>query len=118
MIVAMSYFLGNRPIERTLAFGLTLAAVFWFVLTHRTIFSVASFTGLLYGVCVCFVIRMLDVAAMFEGTLWIIVTILIGIKYGIKAAGLSVLGWLLLSIAMVLAINLVNRVLWRQHPKV
>lgn len=55
---------------------------------------------------------------MTEGTLWMVVTILIGIKYGIKAAGMSVLAWLLLSLVMVLVINLVNRIFWRQHPKV
>lgn len=116
--MASLYYLGNRPVERICAFGLTVTAIFWFAINHQSIFSEASFIGLLYGVFVCFFVRMFGISAMYEGTVWIVVTILIGIKYGIKAAGMSVLGWLLLSFAMVLAINLANRVLWKQHPKV
>jgi hypothetical protein len=118
MIVAMSYFLGNRPIERILAFLLTLAAVVWFGVSHQTALSETSFIGLICGIVACFFTRTLGVSAMTEGTLWMVVTILIGIKYGIKAAGMSVLAWLLLSLVMVLVINLVNRIFWRQHPKV
>jgi hypothetical protein len=113
--MASLYFLENRPVERIFAFGLTMAAVFWFVVNHRSVFSEASLTGLLYGVCLCFLIRMLGVSAMSEGTLWMIITVVIGIKYGIKAAGISVLGWVLMSLAMALAIVIVNGILSRKR---
>jgi len=113
--MASLYFLGNRPVERIFAFGLTIAAGFWFVVNHRNFFSEASLDGLLYGVCLCFFIRMFDVSAMSEGTLWMIITIVIGIKYGIKAAGISVLGWVLMSLAMVLTINLANSIFWKKR---
>jgi|HubBroStandDraft_2_1064218.scaffolds.fasta_scaffold06667_11 hypothetical protein len=115
--MASLYYLGNRPVERMFALVLTMVAIFWFAINHQSMFSGASFVGLLYGVIVCFIVRMSGVSAMTEGSVWMVVTILIGIKYGIKAAGMSVLGWLLLSFAMVLAIIVVNRILWRQHPK-
>lgn len=115
--MAMPYYLGNRPVERIVAFGLTMAAVLWFAVNYHSAIGEASLTGFLYGVFACFFVTMMDQSVMVEGTLYMVVTILIGMKYGIRGAIAGFLGWALVRTVMVLIIILANVIFWRKRSQ-
>jgi hypothetical protein len=115
-MVALPYYLGNRPVERIIAFVLTMAAVFWYAVNYHSALSDETLAGFLYGVFACFLVTMMGLSMTLEGSLYMIVTILIGIKYGVKGAVAGFLGWALVRIVMVLLIMLANIIFWRKRP--
>jgi hypothetical protein len=112
----LGYVYGNRPVEKIAAFVLISYGVVWFGLEHRTFFSVATFTGLMIGVLASCFMRMVSeyVSAENETIVWMIVTIAIWIKYGIKAAGMSIVGWLLFVLIMFILMMPVDLLLRRR----
>jgi hypothetical protein len=106
----LGYRYGNRPIEKIVAFGLSMAAVLCLAWKNQSL-SVGAGTGLLLGVLATFIINMLGVSAMSEGTLVMLAVVVIGLKFGAAAFGMSILGWLMFSVVYVVVVSLTNRML-------
>ena len=93
--VRLPYRHGNRPVEKTVAFALTLTIIFWFVWKNRNL-SLAAGTGLLDGATASFFIRMLGLhRESIKIALLMVALVLIGLKYGAIASATGFLGSLI-----------------------
>lgn len=104
----LPYKYGSRWIERTLAFGVAMAIALSWSLVTKVKLTKHGFEGLLYGIIGTYLIRALNVSAVTEGTLVMVVIVAIGVFLGLAAFGLGIAGWLLFSLLSTGLVLLVN----------
>jgi hypothetical protein len=87
-----------------------MAVVIWFAWKNQSLFRDAG-SGLLLGVSATFIVNMLGISPMSEARLLMATIVLIGLKFGVAAFGMALLGWVLLTGLMFGTLLLVNRFL-------
>lgn len=110
----LGYRLGNRPVETIVAFTLTMTVIVWFAWKNQRI-SVSVVTGLMLGVIADFSFRIMGVSAVAEGWLLMAAVIVIGVKFGVVALAMSIVGWLFFAAIHLCLVLLINR-LSDSHP--
>jgi hypothetical protein len=106
----LGYQLGNRPVETIVAFILAMTLITWFSWKNQSV-SLAVVTGFTLGIIADFSFRMMDVSAMAERWLLMAAVVVIGLKFGLAAFAMSIVGWLFFAAIHLCMVRLGNRLL-------
>jgi hypothetical protein len=100
---------GRRLAEKLCAAAASIAAVIWFLWGNKSVSDAVS-NGLLLGVAAPSFVMMIGLSPTTEGWILTAITILIGIRYGIAALGMSLVAYAIFTVALVAALTIGNNI--------